>query len=225
MKINDLFNRIKNGKAVRVALAVLDSNEKERYNCVLNTLELPSFSLTFPTGALPVERIDRNRSCVVLIDLAGQSISLTATITTIPNRQTMLLTGQEVVDHEQLRDFFRVDVVTPVKATPLPLTNGDDNSCCLTGETVDFSGNGLLACFNTSMETDSLFQLEVKLPPHGLDVAQMIGRVIRSIAVKDNRYQVAFYFEEIAPETRDKIMACCFKIQRNHLRMRVRVRQ
>ena len=41
--------------------------------------------------------------------------------------------------------------------------------------------------------------------------------------LKNHLYHIALHFDLIDSESQDKIMACCFELQRQHLRMRVRL--
>ncbi len=224
--LDSVFAKIEDGKAVRVALPIRDEIEKQRISCVYRAEEPPRFSLLFTPGSLPVDRIDQHRKCMVLIDIAGRNVSVAADIEEIPDRETLRLVAREVISHKQLREYFRVDVSTPIVAAPvLPLDGGDDEEAWrLTGETIDVSGSGLLAAFPEPLAKGRQVRVELVLPAGDGQVVQMVGHVVRTRKIRANRYHVGLHFDLIDSETRDKIMACCFDIQRRHLRLKVQVK-
>ncbi|MFP7756367.1 flagellar brake protein [Thermodesulfobacteriota bacterium B35] len=224
--LDSVFAKIEDGKAVRVALPIKDEVEKRRISCVYRAEEPPRFSLLFTPGSLPAERIDRHRKCMVLIDIAGQSVSLAADIESIPDKETLTLVARDVISHQQMREYFRVDVSTPIVAAPLlPLGSGDEEEAWrLTGETIDVSGSGLLAVFPEPLEKDRQVRVDLVLPSGDGEVVQMVGHVVRTRKIRSDRYHVGLHFDLIDSDTRDKIMACCFDIQRRHLRLKVQVK-
>ncbi|NOQ45970.1 MAG: hypothetical protein GQ559_04755 [Desulfobulbaceae bacterium] len=224
--LHSIFSKIEDGKSVRIALPVTDSVDKLRISCIYNSADAPHFSLLFTPGALPVQRIDRHRKCTVLLDLAGQSISLAADIERIEDDQTLWVVAREVINHEQLRDYFRVDVATPIVAAPLLPAElaGDGETWQLTGETIDVSGSGILASFPQPIETGKPVRVDLVLPTGETKVVKTVAHVVRTKKIDDNLYHIALNFERIETESRDRIMACCFDVQRKHLRLKVRVK-
>ncbi len=203
-----------------------DSLEKERISCVYQQGEQPAFSLLFTPGSLQAERIDKDRKAVVLLDLSGKSISLAADIEKILGTQTLRLIAQDVISHEQLRDYFRVDISAPLVARPaLPETIlSDENVWMVSGETIDVSGNGILAMFDSPIDQDSPVRIELVLPTGDAKTLQAVAHVVRTKKISDNQYHIALHFDHINSEDRDRIMACCFEIQRKHLRLKVQVK-
>ncbi len=224
--LDEIFTQIQTGKAVRIALPITGIMEKKRLSCVYQEETPPEFNLLFNHGVLAADEIDLNRKVAVLLDISGQSISLAADIRQILNNQTLHLIAQEVISHEQLRDYFRVDVSAPLVARPaLPENNLTmEEEWNLSGETVDVSGSGLLALFPTPIDQDKPVRVDLILPTGDAQPLQTIAHVVRSRKVADDQYQVALHFDQIKPEDRDRIMACCFEIQRKHLRLKVQVK-
>jgi len=224
--LDEIFTKIQTGKAVRIALPIIGIMEKKRVNCVYQKENPPEFSLLFNPGVLPTEEIDVNRKTAVLLDISGRSISLAADIKQIVNDQTLQLVAQEVISHEQLRDYFRVDISAPLVARPaLPENSLDtEEEWNLNGETVDVSGSGLLALFSTPIDQDKPVRVDLVLPTGDVQTVQTIAHVVRSRKISDDQYQVALHFDQIKSEDRDRIMACCFEIQRKHLRLKVQVK-
>ncbi len=212
--------------AVRVALPVTEGSEKIRLNCVYLASDAPKFSLFFPTGTLPVQIIDRHQKSVVLFDIGGKNISLTADIKDIEDDQLIHLVACEIINHEQLRDYFRIDISTPVFASclvPKALKNQEDWR--ISGETIDVSGSGVLAVFSKAIDQHKPARLEIVLPTADEYTVKTTAKVVRVKKINATRYYVAFRFDTISPEDRDKIVGCCFEIQRQHLRLKVQVRK
>ena len=224
---NQVFKKISSGKAMKIALPLKDSPEKRRIACVYEEDSPPAFKLLFTSGSLPIDNLDRNRKAAVLIDIAGQNVTLSADIESVIDDQTLLLRARDVITHEQMRDYFRVDVSAPLIARPvLPGTTLADDQEVLNGETVDVSGGGILAVFPHLIPADRPVRVELILPSSDEPrLVEAIAHVVRTQKLKDNQYKIALRFDQISPEDRDRIMACCFEIQRKHLRLKVQVKQ
>jgi len=226
LTLDEIFTQIQTGKAVRIALPMTDSSEKKRISCVYQEETPPEFSLLFTPDSLPEKGIDKNRKAGVLLDIKGQNVSLTADIKEIINRQIILLVAREVINHEQLREYFRVDVTAPLVARPALPGNvpADEKEWLLSGETIDVSGSGLLAIFTKPIDQGELVRVELILPTGDTTPIKAVAHVVRSRKITDNQHQIALHFDRIKSEDRDRIMACCFEIQRKHLRLKVQVK-
>lgn len=225
-EIDSFLEKIEDGKPVRVALPLLESAEKARMPCVYIKRVPPKFDLLFPASDLPVNTLDLHRKCEVLFDIGGQNVSISADITKVGDISTLHLVGQDIINHQQMRDYFRVDVSTPIVATslvPEELTEGDEASS-LSGETIDVSGGGLLCNFSTPIKEGTRLRIDLVLPTADARVVKAIGHVVRCRQIDDSTYQVGLNFDTIEPEAHDNIMACCFEIQRKHLRLKVHVK-
>ncbi len=219
--LDEIFTQIESGKAVRVALPLLGTSEKKRISCVYQEENPPSFLLLFTPNSLPVDSIDMHRKATVLLDIKGQNISLAADIQEKVNKQALRLIARDVISHEQMRNYFRVDINAPLVARP---ALRKDQEWSLSGETVDVSGSGLLAVFTEPIADDEPVQVELILPTGNGEPIKAVAHVVRSKKVGNGRYQVALHFDTIDSEDRDRIMACCFEIQRRHLRLKVQIK-
>ncbi|OQX05565.1 MAG: hypothetical protein BWK76_27325 [Desulfobulbaceae bacterium A2] len=215
-----------NGIPVRIDLPIQEMR-RVRLAAVADVLEGNSYRLIFSQGTLPVARIDRTRTCRILFDSSGQPVTIVAEIENILDDRTMKLRSRETVQHDQLRDYFRVDVNTPVIASSLlpPELADEGESWRITGETLDVSGNGLMVALPQSLGENTRIRLEIILPTADLKVVQCIAQVVREQQIQANLFQVALSYEDIAAEDRDRIIGCCLSIQRKHLRLRVRTRE
>lgn len=225
-KDNSILDKIPDSKPVRVFLPLKNVDERYRLQGVYHKSVPPVFSLYFPPGALPLNDIEMNETCIINIDLGGPSISLEAKIKEAANSQHLVMTALKSISHDQLREFFRVDAVTSVigRSFGSEAKAKDGEDWALQGETIDISGSGILACFPEKPPEDEYIRLEITLPTDVPEVVTTLARPIRVIQTADNRYEVAFHFDEITTEDRDKIIGCCLEIQRRLLRLKVKVR-
>jgi len=219
--LEEIFSQIETGKAVRVALPLLGTSERKRISCVYEALTPPVFLLLFVPNSLPFNEIDMNRKATVLLDIKGQNISLAADIQEKVNEQTLRLIARDVISHEQMRNYFRVDINAPLIARP---ALRKDQEWTLSGETVDVSGSGLLAVFPEPIADDEPVQVELILPTGNGEPIKAVAHVVRSRKIRQGQYQVALHFDTIDSEDRDRIMACCFEIQRKHLRLKIQIK-
>lgn len=224
--LDNIFAQIETGKAVRIALPITGKMEKDRLSCVYQKDQPPTFLLLFTPGSLPVSQIDKSRKAAVLLDIMGQGASMAADINEILNDQTLRLTAREIINHEQLRDYFRVDVSAPLIARSILPENHlqEEGNWSISGESIDVSGNGILAIFPEPIDQDKPVRVELILPSGAAKTVSIIAHVVRSKKVSDKQYYIALHFDQIEAEDRDRIMACCFEIQRKHLRLKVQVK-
>ncbi len=219
------FAKIEEGKTVRLDLPLGGGKERTRVYGVFRPGEGPYFQLVFPLGALPQDRIDLERDCFVCIDNGGCHVSVRAMVKAIVDAQTLNMQAMEVMSHEQQRNYFRVDVQTPIIAAslvPEELADGREK-WRLSGETLDVSGSGLLADFPGALEPGQYVQVHLVLPTADRRVVHAVARVIRSCQVRRRCHRIALHFEQIEPQDRDQIMACCFQVQRQQLRLKVQI--
>jgi len=224
--LKSFFNNITEGKAIRAAVPLVGVVEKERLHCFYGKAQPPAFTLFFPEGTLAIDQVDPSRTCMVMIDFTDQTISIAADISKIRDPQTLEVIAQDTVSHSQSRGFFRVDANTRVStssAMPEEMAQEGEGWKML-GDTVDLSGSGLLCSFSDPLEKGKAVKIELTLPTRAMEMINAVGHVVRCRKVNEGLYHVALHFDSIDSESQDKIMACCFELQRRHLRMRVQIR-
>jgi hypothetical protein len=211
--------------AVRAAVPLLGVTEKERLNCFYGKGEAPGFTLTFPYSTLAVEQVDTSKICMVMFDFFNQTIAVSATISAINEPSTLELVAKETVTHTHARNYFRVDAAARVAASPVvpEETAREEESWRLLGDTIDLSGSGLLCSFSEPLEKGIKVKIELTLPTRDMEVINALGHVVRCRKIEEHLYHIALHFDLIDSESQDKIMACCFELQRRYLRMRVRL--
>ena len=224
--LNSLLEYIKKGKAVRAAVPLAGTIEPERVSCFFGEVTPPKFTLIFPTGTLAVDQVDTSKPCKIMVDYIDQTVAIAATISSIVDFQTLELTAVQADSHSQLRNFFRVDTTTKVAASSVIPESMDreGESWRLLGDTVDLSGSGLLCSFTHPLEIGKKVKIELTLPSGTMGTITAIGHVVRCTGLGKYLYHVGLQFDLIDSESQDQIMACCFEIQRRHLRMRVAVK-
>ncbi|NOR26648.1 MAG: hypothetical protein GQ542_20105 [Desulforhopalus sp.] len=221
----DILQNIPKGKPVRIFLPLLNRPDRIRAQCLYQEMDAPKFSLIFKPGILPVEEIDIQQPCIISIDMGGPTISLEAMIQKIANRQTLQMIVRKSISHEQMREFFRVDTVTNVisKSFHTELFNDKNEPWSTLGQTVDISGSGILAIFDEKPQADRQVKLEITVPSIETDTIKILAHQVRIQQLHDGRFEVAYHFDDITSEDRDKIIGCCLVIQRKMLRLKVQV--
>lgn len=211
--------------AVSAAVPFLGVTENERLRCFYGKGEPPGFTLIFPDGVLAADQVDTTRICVVMFDFIDQTITVTAAISAIKDSSTLELVAQETTTHTQARNYFRVDATTRVAASsvvPKEMAR-EGESWRLLGDTIDLSGSGLLCSFSEPLDKGTKVRIELTLPTQDIEIIMAFGHVVRCRKIEEHLYHIALHFDVIDSESQDKIMACCFELQRRYLRMRVRL--
>ncbi len=223
----NILQNIPDGKPVRIFLPLLNRPERVRAQCLYQKSEPPKFSLLFKSGVLPVEEVDIEKPCIISIDMGGPTVSLEAMIQKISNQQTLAMIVQKSISHDQMREFFRVDAVTRVisKSFQTEHFNNQTEPWSAEGHTVDISGSGILAIFNEKPQPDRPVTLEIMIPSLEAKTIRVLAHQIRVQELHDGRFEVAYHFDDITTEDRDKIIGCCLVIQRKMLRLKVMVKE
>ncbi len=220
------LDKIPNGKPVRIFMALTHGTERYRAQCVYHKTEAPKFSLLFRPGILPVDEISLSDPCIINIDLGGPTFSLEAAIQKVANSQTLEMIELNTINHEQLREFFRVDSTTKVISKSfLPEIIGNKGKpWAIQGQTVDISGSGLLAIFPERPPKDRQVRLEISIPSAEPETIKVLASLVRCQEISDGYFEVAYHFDDISSEERDTIIGCCLVIQRKLLRLKVQVK-
>ncbi len=223
----NILQNVPDNKPVRIFLPLLHRPEHLRIQGLYLRKAAPKFSLLFKAGVLPVEQIDIKTPCIISIDMGGPTISLEAMIQRIADSQTLEMIVRKSMNHEQLREFFRVDAVTSVISQSLHtgLSDATSTSWSSEGRTVDISGSGILAIFKEKPRPDRQVQLEITIPSLEPEIIRVLAHQIRMQELHDGRVEVAYHFDDITTEDRDKIIGCCLNIQRKMLRLKVTVKK
>lgn len=222
----EIIKNIPDDKPIRVFLPIKGSKQLFRSQCVYRKSTPPEVTLLFKPGFLPDEDIDLSRPCIMNIDQGGPTVSLEAEIQEVANPQTLHISVNKSINHEQMREFFRVDATSKIitKSFHTELFGSKDKPWSIEGTTIDISGSGILASFPEEPPADIQIRLEITIPSDEPETISVLAHQVRASQLAEDRFEVAYHFDEIATEDRDKIIGCCLVIQRRLLQLKVQVR-
>ncbi len=225
-ELDTFFTKISDEKPVRLFLPIIGADNRLLIQCILKKKEGNHFNLLFKPMALPVQDIDKDISCLINLDMGGQSVSIESNIVQVINEQTLEMVPQKTITHEQMREYFRVDCAIPIiiKSTIPAGFGGPEDDWKIMGTTVDLSGSGLRASFNTAPPEKTQVRLELALPTAEETIVSTIASPVRITKITDKLWDAAYHIDDIEDEDRDKIIGCCLVAQRRMLRLKVQVR-
>jgi len=224
MEDNAALSKIPDLKPVRIYLPIKNNNQRYRTQAVYKTVSPPRFELRFQPGTLPIDNLDVEKNCLVNVDFGGPNIIMEASIASV-SAQTLRMKAEELVSHDQMREFFRVDTVTEVisKSFQSEFFDSQGQPWAIKGRTIDISGNGILAAFSEKPPADRLVRLELSLPENDSETIKILAKPVRSQQIENDQWETAYHFQDISSEDRDRIIGCCLEIQRLFLRLKVDV--
>lgn len=228
-KSTDILHSLPDNSTARVFLPLIGRQERFRLNGMYLRENQPHFSLRFKTATLPpADQIDMATTAIITIDLGGSAVSLEGRVLEVADERTLAMVAVKSFSHEQMREFFRVDAVTSVISSsfaPEILPDEDSSmSWRISGRTIDISGSGILATFSQRPPSGSQTRLEITLPTNDREKITVLAYPVRITETQPGLYDVAYHFDDITPEDRDKIIGCCLRIQRQMLRLKAQVR-
>ena len=220
------LKNVPDGKPVRIFLPLKTGPELYRAQCVYQKSVPPELTLLFKLGVLPIDNIAHSRPSIISIDMGGPTVSLEAMIQKIENPQTLQMIVSKSISHDEMREFFRVDTTARIisKSFQTELFEDKKQLWSIEGKTIDISGNGVLAFFPEQPPADKQVRLEITIPLAKPETITVLAHQVRGAKLSDERFEAAYYFDDITAEDRDKIIGCCFMIQRKLLRLKVQVK-
>lgn len=224
-KFENCLDLIEDGKPVRIFIPLIDRTERIRAQCIYRQEVPPKFSLLFRPGVLPIGDIDTGKVAVINVDMGGSTVSLEANIIHIPNSQTLEMIVVKSINHEQMREFFRVDAITDVisKSFETAVFDCDNEQLAIPGKTIDISGSGILALFEERPPQTKHIRLEITNPAPEPVTITVFAHQVRLTELHDGRFEVAYHFDEISDDDRDSIICTCLVLQRQMLRLKVQI--
>ena len=224
--LSEFLSQISDNKPVRLFLPIIDSDDRRLLQCVLHKSKGDHFQLLFKQNALPVDKIDMETTCLINLDVGGQSVSIESKIIEVINSQTLDMVSQKTINHEQIREYFRVDCTVPVmikSVVPEAFAEEKDKWKIL-GTTVDLSGSGLRASFTTAPPENTQVKLELALPTGEISVVKTLASPVRISQLTEKLWDAAYQFDEIEEEDQDAVIGCCLVAQRSLLRLKIKVK-
>jgi len=220
-----ILSNIPDRKPVRIYLPIKNNKQRYRTQAIYKTISPPLFELLFQPGTLPIEQLDTQKTCLINVDFGGPNISMKAVISSA-SKHILKMNAEELISHDQMREFFRVDAVTDVisKSFQPEFFGNQDHPWAIRGKTIDISGNGILAAFSEKPPEEEPGRLEISLPGADTEIIKVLSRSIRTTRVAEDQWEIAYHFQDITIEDRDRIIGCCLEIQRRLLRLKVDVK-
>lgn len=214
------LSSIPDNKPVRIYLPIKDHPQRYRTQALYKSIAESEFELHFQPGTLPVENLDLSESCLINVDFGGPNISMQAIISST-SKHMLKMNAEKLLSHNQMREFFRVDAITEVisKSFQPDFFSSEGQPWSLRGKTIDISGSGILATFSEKPPEEEPIWLELTLPSGSGDLVKLLANPIRTYQVNTTYWEVAYHFQDISVADRDRIMGCCFEIQRQFLRL------
>jgi len=218
------LSNIPENKPVRIYLPILNHRQRFRTQALYKSIGGSEFELFFRPGTLPVDYLDLSEGCLINVDFGGPQISMQAIIAST-SKHTLKMSAQKLISHDQMREFFRVDAVTEVisKSFRPDFFSSEGQAWAMRGKTIDISGNGILAAFSEMVPEEEPVRLELTMPASASDIVKVLAKPVRTYQVDTSHWEVAYHFVDISDEDRDRIMGCCFEIQRQFLRLSVNI--
>lgn len=220
-RIDSILNKLNDYAQVVVDLP---SYKEEAIRCkaLFIKKDSPLLELVFIPNVWKAGDLKIGANCNMAIEHKENAVNLIARLDNVTGPRRLLFTAREPIAPESLRDYFRVSTQQPIEASYIAGTNEiNTKTWKMTGTTVDLSGSGVLALFPEKPASNSRIQLIITLPNEETPVV-CLAKVVRSYRLRQNRYQVAFHFENISVKTRDQVVSFCLHEERRQLRENVR---
>ena len=222
-----LLHSIPDKRPARIFLPLIGRKARFRVNGLYLKEQPPRFSLMFKLGALPpAVHIDTAAAAIVTVDMGGPSLSFESKLLETSDDR-LLMAAAKSFSYKQMREFFRVDAVTSVISSsfePEVLSEDSPARWRISGRTIDISGSGILATFGQKPPDEPRARLEMVLPASNREKITALAHPVRVVEAQPSLYEVAYHFDEIDQEDRDKIVGCCLIIQRQMLRLQAEAR-
>jgi len=218
---SDILETLVDNRPVRVFLPLRASKEMLRAHCIYRQTIPPGFNLLFQAGILPVASLDLKGTAILCVDESRPNLPLEARIRAVSNERVLEMVPIDASDQSQMREYFRVDASIAVIVRPLQPVGAAaaEAPWSLAGKTIDISGNGILAVFPEKPPLDQSIRLEITLPAGIPGTVSVPACSVRSRDIGDGNYEVAYHFEDMPDQNRDRIIGCCLVLQRKLLRL------
>jgi c-di-GMP-binding flagellar brake protein YcgR len=220
-RIEDILNKLNDNAHVVVDIP---SYKEEAIRCkaLLIKKAPPLLELLFLPNSWEGGDLKIGANCNIVVEHKGISLNLIARLDSIVGDRRLHFTAREPIAPEDLRDYFRVSTNLPIEASYVAgLKEVNTQTWKMMGTTIDLSGSGVLALFAGKPPSNNRIQLVIAVPNEEPPIV-CLANVVRSYRLRQNRYQVAFHFENISGKTRDQIISFCLQEERRQLRENVR---
>ena len=220
-RIDDILNKLNDNSQVVIDMP---SRKEDAIRCkaLFIKKESPLLELLFLPNSWEAGDLKIGAHCNLVIDHKGTTVNLIARLDSIEGNRRLHFTAREPISPESLRDYFRVSTNLTIEASYIAGPKEvNAQTWKMIGTTVDLSGSGVLAMFAEKPSSNNRIQLVMTVPDDDTPFV-CLANVVKSYRLRQNRYQVAFHFENISVTTRDRIVSYCLQEERRQLRENVR---
>lgn len=204
-------------RVVKVLLT-LEGGKHAHLDGVARLTSAPQFEITFLPDQLEKLALDKETTCRVMLDIAGEHKSITALIVDQPTAERLLLEQVESFVHKQKREYFRVDADLSVSYWVIDAEHPVASSVA---SSVNISGGGIRLPVTRKLDDGARVGFEIVID----EPAAMIECVGEMVAYYDNGDgpTAAFKFIGLEEEDQDAIVSFCLAEQRKQLRLKVKL--
>jgi hypothetical protein len=212
-----VLDHLKDYRVVKVTLP-LEGGKHVHLDGVARLTSGLQFEITFLPDQLEKLSLDKETTCRVMLDIAGEHKSITARIVDQPTAERLLLEQVESFVHKQKREYFRIDADLSVSYWVIDAENPVASSVA---SSVNISGGGIRLPVTRKLPAGARVGFEIVID----DPAAVIECVGEVVAYYDNGDgpAAAFKFIGLEEEDQDAIVSFCLAEQRKQLRLKVKV--
>jgi c-di-GMP-binding flagellar brake protein YcgR len=212
-----VLDHLQDYRVVKVTLP-LDGGKHAHLDGVAKLTSPPQFEITFLPDQLEKLSLDKETTCRVMLDIAGEHKSITARILDQPTTERLLLEQVESFVYKQKREYFRVDADLSVSYWAIDEANPVASSVA---SAVNISGGGIRLPVTQKLSEGARFGFEIVIDEPAA-VIECVGEVVNYYDNGDGPV-AAFKFIGLEEEDQDAIVSFCLAEQRKQLRLKVKV--
>ncbi len=212
-----VLDHLQDYRVVKVTLP-LEGGKQAQLDGVAKLTSPPQFEMTFLPDQLEKLALDRDTTCRVMLDVAGEHKSITARIIDQPTAERLLLEQVESFVHKQKREYFRVDADLSVSYWTIDEANPVASSVA---SSVNISGGGIRLPVTQKLPEGARVGFEIIIDEPAV-VIEGVGEVVAYYGNGDG-LAAAFKFIGLEEEDQDAIVSFCLAEQRKQLRLKVKV--
>jgi len=212
-----VLDHLRDYRVVKITLP-LDGGKHAHLDGVARLISGLQFEVTFLPDQLEKLSLDKETTCRVMLDVAGEHKSITARIVDQPTDERLLLEQVESFVHKQKREYFRIDADLSVSYWAIDEANPVASSVA---RSVNISGGGIRLPVTQQLPEGARvgFEIIIDDPPA---VIECVGEVVNYYDNGDGP-MAAFKFIGLEEEDQDAIVSFCLAEQRKQLRLKVKV--
>jgi len=212
-----VLEHLRDYRVVKVTLP-LEGGKSAHLDGVARLTSGLQFEITFLPDQLEKLSLDKETTCRVMLDIAGEHKSITARMIDQSTSERLLLEQVESFVHKQKREYFRIDADLSVSYWAIDEANPVASSVA---SSVNISGGGIRLPVTQRLSEGARFGFEIVIDEPAA-VIECSGEVVAYYNNGDGPV-AAFKFIGLEEEDQDAIVSFCLAEQRKQLRLKVKV--